>query len=83
MGWATPWAVFSQTLKLAALVKTENDHLCISPPPWPSIFSNVPGMTSNSMHMQLNLSSQSYGSFLKENIFFCYRTNSMPVLSVV
>jgi hypothetical protein len=55
---------------------------CASPPPWPSIFSDysfqvqhpLTGMTGNSLHMQWPLTSQSHGSFLKENNFFTDQT---------
>jgi hypothetical protein len=36
------------------------------------------GMTGISLHMQRPLTSQSHGSILKENNFFCYGSNSTP-----
>jgi hypothetical protein len=51
-----------------------------SPPPWPSIFSQLffscppPRMTWISLHVQWPLTSQLHGSFLKENNCFFLRT---------
>jgi hypothetical protein len=60
---------------------------CASPPPRPSIFPIIlfgsttllTRMTDNSLHMQWPLTSQSHGSVSqREQLFFCYGSNSTP-----